>query len=323
MLNNPKAFYLTSHALFNLLFNQIALAKNERLCIVADDVLGYLSFDGLITGSKYNPAISQWPFLIKRTSVTYAFSLNTLTANKASKTGTGFSGLFITHQNSKPIVAVEHEAAAISQLVNGSYIYNDEVNSTSFFMAFENSAVLHIGTHAYLSGAHSEPTLDLGKDRLYLFELLAKQQKPALVVLSACRTGDGLLAKSEGIISLARGFSAIGTPATIAGLWNVNDDAASQITAGFYRLLVKGQTSGSALHGAKLEWLQTPKATDALYLPYYWDSLILMGTDAPVEVSSYDTHVLVFSIAYCVIVLLMVVMLRKMRSGKPHTIFLE
>jgi CHAT domain-containing protein len=321
MLNAPKAFYLASNTLYNTLFNQIALAKDERFCIVADDVLGYLSFDGLITDSKYNPAISQWPFLIKRATATYAFSLNTLTANKANKTGTGFSGLFITHQNSKPVVAVEKEAAAIKQLVSGSYIYNDEVNPASFFKAFENSAVLHIGTHAYLSGASSEPTLDLGKDKLYLFELLAKQQKPALVVLSACRTGDGLLAKSEGIISLARGFSAIGTPATIAGLWNVNDDAASQITAGFYSFLVKGQTSGLALHGAKLEWLQTPKTTDALYLPYYWDSLILMGADAPVKISSDDTHVLLFSAAYGMIVLLIVVILRKMRSNRPPRLF--
>jgi len=321
MLNSPKAFYLASNNLYNILFNQIALAKNERLCIVADDVLGYLSFDGLITAGKYEPAISQWPFLIKSLTTTYAFSLNTLTANKANKTGTGFSGLFITHQNSKPIAAVKKEAATISQVVNGSYIYDDKVNSASFFTAFENSAVLHISTHAFLSGVNSEPTLDLGKDKLYLFELLAKQQKPALVVLSACRTGDGLLTKSEGIISLARGFSAIGTPATIAGLWNVNDDAASQITAGFYRFLVKGQSSGLALHGAKLEWLQTPKATEALYLPYYWDSLILMGTDAPVKILSDNNHALIFATVYSILVLLLVVILRKMRSGRPTQFF--
>lgn len=321
MLNAPKVFFLASNNLYNTLFKKIALAKNERLCIVADDVLGYLSFDGLITGSKYDPAISQWPFLIKSTTTTYAFSLNTLIANKTNKTGTGFSGLFITHQNSKPIVAVKKEAAAISQLVKGRYIYDDEVNSASFFKAFESSAVLHIGTHAYLSGANSQPTLDLGKDKLYLFELLAKRQKPALVVLSACRTGDGLLAKSEGIISLARGFSAIGTPATIAGLWNINDDAASKITADFYRLLANGQTSGLALHGAKLKWLQTPKATDAFYLPYYWDSLILLGTDAPVKISSDDNNALAFSVAYCVIVLLLVGMLQKMRSSRPIKFF--
>ena len=133
-------------------------------------------------------------------------------------------------------------------------------------------------------------------------------------MLSACRTGDGLLAKSEGIISLARGFSAIGTPATVAGLWNVNDDAASQITAGFYRFLLKGQTSGSALHGAKLEWLQSPKATDALYLPYYWDSLILMGTDASVKLPENSDYTLIYSIACGIIVLLLGAILWRKRK---------
>ena len=304
MLNAPKAFFLASNALYNNLFNQISLAKNERLCIVADDVLGYLSFDGLITAGKYNPAISQWPFLIKRATTTYAFSLNTLNANKAGNTNAGFSGLFITHQNSKPIEAVKKEAAEIKQVVNGSYIYDDDVNSTSFFKAFENSAVLHISTHAYLSGRNSEPTLDLGKDKLYLFELLAKQQKPALVVLSACRTGDGLLAKSEGIISLARGFSAIGTPATVAGLWNVNDDAASEITASFYQYLLKGQSSGLALHHAKMKWLSATKSADASYLPYYWDSLVLMGADTSVELSTGDPHKAMYGLVCAAIVAL-------------------
>jgi CHAT domain-containing protein len=202
--------------------------------------------------------------------------------------------------------------------VKGSYIYDADVNTASFFKAFENSAILHIGTHAYLSGPNSEPTLDLGKDKLYLFELLTKRQKPGLVVLSACRTGDGLLAKSEGIISLARGFSAVGTPATIAGLWNVNDDAASHITAGFYRFLIAGQSSGSALHGAKLEWLRTPQAVDALYLPYYWDSLIMMGTDAPVQLTPAAPYTQHYYIAAGVIALLVIALCRRKRITKIY-----
>ena len=99
------------------------------------------------------------------------------------------------------------------------------------------------------------------------------------MVLSACRTADGLLANGEGIISLSRGFNALGTPATIAGLWNVNDVAASVITSSLYEHLLEGKSGGEALHQAKLDWLNKPQTSDALYLPYYWDSLIYMGTD--------------------------------------------
>lgn len=284
MLNEPEAFYKLSHTIYATLFQNISLKKNDRLCVVPDDVLGYLSFDGLITGGKYEPAFSQWPYLIKQVTASYAFSLNTLLQNKVERGNNGvFSCLFITHQNSKPIVAVKQEAKAISKLVSGNYSYDEEVNNAVFFKAFDEASVLHISTHAYLSGQDKEPTLDLGKKQLYLFELLARQHRPQLVVLGACRTGDGLLAKGEGIISLARGFGAIGTPATIAGLWNVNDDAAAQITAGLYEGMLARQTPGTALHSAKLNWLTTTKTNDALYLPYYWDSLILMGNDAPVH----------------------------------------
>ncbi len=286
MINSPKTFYLLSNAIYTSLFGTSTFGKNEHLCIVPDDVLGYLSFDGLITHKTYDPNLAAWPFLIKKVTTTYAFSLHTLLKNTSTHLKNNhFSGLFITHQNNSntPIIAVKKEAESIKQLIKGTYKYDDEVNTESFFSAFESSSILHISTHAYLSGPNKEPTLDFGKEKLFLFELLARKNKPNLIVLSACRTGDGLLARAEGIISLSRGFSSIGTPATIAGLWNVNDEAISQITANLYGHLIEGKHSGEALHLAKLDWLNRTQASGALYLPYYWDSLILMGADEPAD----------------------------------------
>jgi CHAT domain-containing protein len=298
MINSPKRFYQLSNDIYNTLFKSIRLTKGEHLCIIPDDILGYLSFDGLITGGAFQPAMSQWPYLIKSVTTTYAFSLNTLIGNREKKDiRNTFGGLFITHQNKngKPIVAVEKEVAAITKIIKGDYRYDDDVNATSFFNVFDNSATLHISTHAYLSGSSKEPTLDLGGQKLYLFELLARKTKPQLIVLSACGTGDGLLAKGEGIISLSRGFSAIGTRATIASLWNVNDAAVSSITAAMYTHLLSGQTSGAALHNAKLNWLDTDHASNAMYAPYYWDSLILMGTDQQVCLQPSSGRMLMYS----------------------------
>ncbi|QKJ30741.1 CHAT domain-containing protein [Mucilaginibacter mali] len=297
MLNSPKQFFQLS---YNIYWDLLGSVKTgEHLLIIPDDVIGYLSFDGLITDNKYDPAISRWPYLIKKATITYVFSLNTLIQNKAQKlNGNGFSGLFITHDgaNDKPIVAVNQEAASIKQLVAGNYLYNDDVDIKAFHYAFGNSSALHISTHAYLSGADKEPTLDLGKEKLFLFELLASRSKPQLVVLSACRTGDGLLAKGEGIISLSRGFSAIGTPATVASLWNVNDQTAAGITAGMYAGLAKNQSTGTALHNAKLNWLNTQQTSDTMYLPYYWDSLVLMGADAVLPLKPAHSYLVLYII---------------------------
>lgn len=287
MINSPKAFHQASYQIYHTILEDIQLRKHETITIIPDGILGYISFDGLITNNKFSPNISSWPFLIKNNTITYAFSLQTLIANHPKTEQTGFTGFFITHQqnNNAPLKAVQAEADGIKKLVNGQFLFNEQVSSKVFQNEFGKNRVLHIGTHAYLSGKNQEPTLDFGKEKLFLFELAAQKQAPSLVVLSACRTADGLLANGEGVISLSRGFNAIGTSATIAGLWNVNDLAASVITSNFYKHLLKGESNGQALHQAKLEWLQMPQNSDAFYLPYYWDSLIYMGTDEQIDLA--------------------------------------
>lgn len=285
MLNSPKDFYSASYQIYHTVMQNIRLNKGEALTIIPDGILGYISFDGLLTDHHFSPNISAWPFLIKNNTITYAFSLQTLTAHAQKKEQEGFAGFFITHQqnNNTPLKAVQTEADGIKKLVRGHFLFNEEANAKSFREEFGRNKVLHIGTHAYLAGKNQEPTLDFGKDKLFLFELTAQQKSPALVVLSACRTADGLLANGEGVISLSRGFNAIGTSATIAGLWNVNDVAASVITSNFYKNVLNGESSGLALHQAKLAWLQQAQSNEALYLPYYWDSLIYMGSDQQIN----------------------------------------
>ncbi|RZK33987.1 MAG: CHAT domain-containing protein, partial [Pedobacter sp.] len=281
-------FYLASNQIYKTILNGIELKKNESVIIVPDDVLGFISFDGLITDNNYKPNIASWPFLIKNNSLTYAFSLKTLIAHETKSSSKNFTGLFIAHQKNglKPLQAVKDEAEAIKKIIKGDFLFDEKVNTASINKAFEDSQILHIGTHAYLSGKNLEPTLDLDKEKLFLFELSAKKQAPSLVVLSACRTADGLLANGEGIISLSRGFNAIGTSATIAGLWNVNDVAASVIIGDFYKHLVNHKSSGRALHEAKIDWLNQAQNNNAFYLPYYWDNLIYMGTDQQIELAS-------------------------------------
>lgn len=315
MMNNPKAFFGHSYGIFKSLFGQVNFVTGEPVIVIPDGALGYLSFDGLVTNSKFSSDIANWPFLIKNVSITYAFSLQTLLANKAVQRNAGFAGFFITHEkwDRKPLKAVQNEADAIKKVVNGKFLFNEKVTMKRFNEAFESSSVLHISTHAYLSGKNREPTIDLGNEKIFLFELASKKYSPTLVVLSACRTADGLLIDGEGILSLARGFSAIGTPATVAGLWNVNDVAASVITANFYKFLVKNKSGGQALHHAKIDWLNTPKSANALYLPYYWDSLIYIGIDQKINLSNnlFSWRLVLFSLGTVLLLICGWIVLKK------------
>lgn len=287
MLNSPKSFYNASHSVYQLVFAPLRATSKGTITVIPDGILGYLSFDGLITHPNYTEQIAHWPFFIKDYQTSYAFSLKTLQVATPKNEKAKFTGLFITHEkgNKSPLKAIKAEAAAIEKNIDGRFLFDEDVNAQRFEQAFGRSSILHIGTHAYLSGADQEPTLDFGEEKIYLFELSAKQNSPSLVVLSACRTGDGFLADGEGIISLSRGFNAIGTSATIASLWNVNDNTAATIIGSFYRLLGEGKSSTSALRMAKLAWLNDKQNSNASLLPYYWDSLVYMGAD-----QQFDLH---------------------------------
>lgn len=287
MMDQPKSFFQSSNQIYNNLLAGFNFQKNKKLIIIPDEVIGYLSFDGLITNRNYQSNIANWPYLVKQISISYAFSIQTWIKQSVKK-GTSdkhFAGLFMTHENKNKqfIPAVAKEAESIEKIIAGDFLMDKNAGVKAFFNAFDKAGVLHISTHSYLSGAQKEPTLDFDDSQVFLFELSARKTAPDLVVLSACRTADGMMNSGEGIISLSRGFAAIGTGGTIAGLWNVNDKAASEITASCYTNMLQGQEISTALHQAKLKWLENKQRPAQEFLPYYWDALIYMGYDKKIN----------------------------------------
>lgn len=314
MMNKPKDFFLSSNHIYKRLLAPIKINSNDQLTIIPDGALGYLSFDGLIGNGGYVENIRKWPFLVKNYRIDYAFSIKTLQANRTNSSSTGFAGLFVSNygNNKTSLNAVKNEATLLSKAVKGDFLYDDQVTPETFEALFSQKEVMHISAHAYLSGPNNEPTLDLGKKKMYLFELSAKKSAPSLIVLSACQTADGILADGEGIISLTRGFSAIGTAATLASLWNVNDDAAATIMGNFYEFLSDKKNSSEALRQAKLNWIGSAKNNNAMLLPYYWDSLIYIGKDQQIQLTKPKNWALYGTIAFVAVVGFAIYIRRKM-----------
>jgi CHAT domain-containing protein len=104
------------------------------------------------------------------------------------------------------------------------------------------------------------------------------------VVLSACRTGHGMLAQGEGIISLARGFITTGAAGIVAGLWDINDETTATLMGTFYRHLQIEHQPANALHNAKLQWLQQKNGQQFQKLPYFWAGMVYSGDNQPVNI---------------------------------------
>ena len=108
-----------------------------------------------------------------------------------------------------------------------------------------------------------------------------------LVVLSACRSGDGLVT-GDGIAGLARAFFYAGAPSLIVSLWDVADAPTSRLVPAFYREWLRGAGKARALRAAQLELIRELRAghvkvaTPAGEIvvpedPAFWAGFILLG----------------------------------------------
>ncbi|GHV03130.1 hypothetical protein FACS189485_05450 [Spirochaetia bacterium] len=91
-----------------------------------------------------------------------------------------------------------------------------------------------------------------------------------LVVLSACQTGLGEVNNGEGVFGLQRAFKLAGVETLIMSLWEVDDDATSQLMAAFYQQWLSGKTKQDSFKEAQRQVrVKYPS-------PYYWAAFVLM-----------------------------------------------
>jgi len=144
---------------------------------------------------------------------------------------------------------------------------------------------VHIATHGLLNSLRPELSgivLSLINDRgaeqdgfLRAHEVFDLRLPAEMVVLSGCQTGLGKEIKGEGLVSLTRGFMYAGAARVMVSLWEVNDQATSQLMARLYQgLLGKRQMSpAAALREAQVSFWRDKRWSS----PYYWAAFTLQG----------------------------------------------
>jgi CHAT domain-containing protein len=113
-------------------------------------------------------------------------------------------------------------------------------------------------------------------DGLSLERLMAVDRSHLdLVVLSACRTAAGPVARGEGVINLMRPFLAAGVSAVVGSLWDVDDAATRALMVRFHTMLVQGRAPVEALAEAQRALLAS---TDpVLQHPRSWAAFLAAG----------------------------------------------
>ncbi|MFI5177381.1 MAG: CHAT domain-containing protein, partial [Vicinamibacterales bacterium] len=161
--------------------------------------------------------------------------------------------------------------------------------------AVPHQTVLHFATHAIVRDADPLSSfLALGRpadgsasgqltaDKIYGLSLEAN-----LVVLSACRSGEGV-PTGDGIAALARAFFYAGSSSLIVSLWDIADQPTNRLLPAFYREWLKGADKARALRAAQLQLIADLRAGRVKVStalgdvvvpedPAFWAAFILLG----------------------------------------------
>ncbi len=293
MMNEPRNFYRENYNIYKAIFKDRVWVNDRHYVLIPDGMFNYLPFDALLTDAVYKNNFSQWPYLIKQASLSQAYSLATwFTQQTTQYPTTAFTGFFVSkgEHTKQAALSIDEEYEALSTKIPGRYYSNATATWNAFNSISGSTGILHISSHGVSSASDAAPYLQLYDKPFYLFDLRYKHFAPALVVLSACKTADGLLLEGEGLNSIGRGFTAAGAGGVISGLWNVNDKTAIALMQQFYEQLPRQSNSALALHQAKKQWLQHEEKNAMLQLPYYWAGFVYSGHLQKLEVPGVKTR---------------------------------
>jgi len=146
------------------------------------------------------------------------------------------------------------EATYIASLFPGSKaLIGTQATAVAVRAELGNYPLLHFATHGHL-----DPDVPLLSSImlangavLTVYELMGLRIDADLVVLSACRTGQGEMTGGDDVLGLTRGLLGAGARAAVVSLWPVDDVSTSVFMGEFYRQLQAGRDPSAALQAAQ------------------------------------------------------------------------
>ncbi len=240
----------------------VPLPPGSRLLVVPDGPLHHIPFSALPLGAGL--LVEGHEVVI----VPSATALKLMRADLPPSSGHGFLGIAdpqpiaagsrfprLTHSRREVETIAALFPSAASTILAGEKATKAGLNA----LTLSRYRYLHFATHGWLdpqdlmhSGLRLTPGADgPGTALLSLDEILTLRLSAELVVLSACRSGEGEFLQGEGLVSLTRGFLYAGARAVVVSLWNVDDSSTADFMALFYRGIRAGKPPAMALRLAK------------------------------------------------------------------------
>ncbi|MEO8234290.1 MAG: CHAT domain-containing tetratricopeptide repeat protein [Flavobacterium sp.] len=264
-------------------------SEDKNLIIIPDGILNFFPFEAMITEKSTTTNFAKMHYLLNDFVIGYNNSVSFYLDEKPFQyPKETILGVFPIFENSNLELSFsKKELENLKNGFEGKYLEKSEATFKNFKANASHFSILHLSTHAS-SGNVDEPASIRFYDQEILYsELYNLNINPNLVVLSACETGLGKLYKSEGAMSVARGFQFAGSQNILFSLWKVNDYTTSLFMDKFYKNIKKGNSYFGSNQQAKLDFLKDKSISNAKKSPYYWSAMIYYGTLENVNTTNY------------------------------------
>ncbi|MDX2444155.1 MAG: CHAT domain-containing protein [Bacteroidales bacterium] len=274
----------------------------QEIVVIPDRELYFIPFDALKDSdnnfliSKYTIYTENSLFFMNANRRNVDNSISLLGLAPFADIENGSVGMDDTLKRSRsddlfPLPGSKNEIEMIQKQLGGVIKIGSSATEKFFRENAEKAEIIHLSSHSFLDDTDpffnsivlaSESGIDDGY--LHTHELYGLNLAAELVTLSACNTGVGRYLDGEGMISLATGFRSAGVKNIVMSLWNLPDDATSEVMINFYSYLRAGEKKADALRLAKLDYLKS--ADQNTSSPYFWGASVFIGTNSPIALKN-------------------------------------
>lgn len=238
----------------------------KHLIIVPHGFLHYVPFHALHDGEGY---------LIDRFTVSFAPSAEVFHLCSIKETACDDTSLVVGVADERAPHILEEARAVAESLPQSTLLLGEDANVRALHQHGAKSRILHIATHGIFRRDNPMfSAIQLGADRLSLFDLYDLRIGAELVVLSGCGTGLGAVLGGEELVGLTRGLLYAGARSALVTLWDVNDVSTSAFMRLFYEHLSAGHERAAALRHAMRDLRKSYPS------PYHWAPFVLVGKPA-------------------------------------------
>lgn len=271
-------FLSISSDIYKSLVQPLNLQK-RRLIISQDGA--FMPFEAL------SKSITKPQYLVQDFMISYIYSAQFLLRQTQKSTFSPqnkFLGIAPVNYKTQKQSSLNGSAESLNNIAKryfwSSQYVGKQGSKKAFLLNAKKYQIVQIYTHAFADSNYTEPRIYFADSTLKVSELNSEEQfKTNLLVLSACKTGVGKVAKGEGVLSLARGFSMVGIPATITSLWSIEDTDTYKLTELFYQYLNQGLPKDEALQKAKIDFISSNENP----MPNTWAGMILIGDSSAIS----------------------------------------